>query len=102
MNEMKNRPFALVGVNSDRDLSKIREIVKKKDLNWRSFQNQPEGATKSISSAWSVRGWPTMVILDEDMRIHYLGHDGDKAISKAKMLVERLESKADEDEDDDQ
>jgi hypothetical protein len=93
VNEMKNRPFALVGVNSDKDLEEIRTIVKEKDLNWRSFQNQPEGATKSISSAWSVRGWPTMVILDEEMRIHYIGHDGDKAIEKAKQLVKNLESK---------
>ena len=37
VNEMKNRPFALIGVNSDKDLDKIREIVVDKNINWRSF-----------------------------------------------------------------
>ncbi len=90
---MKNRPFALIGVNSDSDLAKIREIVKKKNLIWRSFQNQPEGAKRPISADWAVRGWPTMVVLDADMRIHYRGHNGDEAISMVKKLVAELEQK---------
>ncbi len=95
MKEMKNRPFALIGVNSDGDLDKIRAIVKKKNLNWRSFQNKPKGAKNPISQDWAVRGWPTMVVLDEDMRIVYRGHNGNQAISKVKMLVKKLESSKD-------
>ena len=93
VNEMKGRPFALVGVNSDQELDKIREIVKKKNINWRSFQNQPEGSKSAISKAWAVQGWPTIVILDKEMRIRYRGHDGNLAIEKAKTLVAEIEKK---------
>ncbi len=89
--EMKGRPFALVGVNSDKDLAEIRQIVKKKELNWRSFQNQPENASSTISTSWAVHGWPTVVILDDQMRIRYRGHDGQAAIDAVKRLVEELE-----------
>lgn len=94
VNEMQNRPFALIGVNSDRNLEEIRKIVKEKRLNWRSFQNQPEGAKTPISSEWNVRGWPTIVILDAERKIHYRGHNGDQAIALAKKLVAELEAKS--------
>ena len=90
--EMSGRPFALIGVNSDRDLQEIRRIVKEKKLNWRSFQNKPEGANKAISDDWGVRGWPTIVILDAEMKIRYRGHDGDAATTIAKDLVKKIES----------
>ena len=88
--EMKQKPFALVGVNSDEDLDDIRRIVVEKDLTWRSFQNTPDGGT-SISSAWNVSGWPTLYVFDEERRIHYIGHDGDAAIVLVKELVADLE-----------
>ena len=56
----------------------------------RSFQNEPEGADGSISDEWSVKGWPTIVILDAEMKIHYRGHDGDAATAVARRLVEEL------------
>jgi len=93
VNEMKNRPFALIGVNSDDDLQKIRKIVKEKNLTWRSFQNKPAGATTSISERWAVSGWPTLVVLDEQMRIRYRGHNGNQAIELVKKLVEDLEKR---------
>ena len=67
VNEMKGRPFALIGVNSDDNLEEIKGIVKKEKINWRSFQNEPKGATSSISQAWAVRGWPTLVVLDREV-----------------------------------
>jgi len=90
--EMRGRPFALVGVNSDKELDKIRDIVVKKELTWRSFQNTPAGGV-SISSEWNVSGWPTVYVLDAERRIHYVGHDGDAAIALVKELVADLEKK---------
>lgn len=90
---MKDRPFALVGVNSDKNLEEIRKIVVEKSINWRSFQNKPDGAKVAISQDWAVKGWPTLVVLDEEMRIVYRGHDGDEAVAKAKSLVDALEQK---------
>ena len=92
VNEMKGRPFSLIGVNSDDNLEEIRTIVKKEKINWRSFQDEPEGATSSISQEWAVRGWPTLVVLDAGMKIVYRGHNGDEAIGKVKELVKALEA----------
>ena len=39
--KLANQPFALLGVNSDADLESIREIVKEKEITWRSFWNNP-------------------------------------------------------------
>ena len=93
MKELKDAPFALIGVNSDRDLAKIREIVKEKNLTWRSFQNQPKGSESKISAEWNVRGWPTLVVLDEEMRICYRGHDGHHAGALAKKMTLALQAK---------
>jgi hypothetical protein len=88
--EMQSKPFALIGVNSD-DLERAKTAIAKNELNWRSFQNQPEGAKKAISDDWRVEGWPTIVILDQDFKIRYRGHDGNAATRVAKDLVEKLE-----------
>ena len=87
--EMKDKPFALIGVNSDR-LTTARQAVKDNNLNWRSFQNQPPGAAQPISQEWSVQGWPTIVVLDEQMQIQYRGHNGDEATKVARTLVDKL------------
>ena len=85
--ELKDQPFALIGVNSDSNLEKIRATIKKKGINWRSFQNAPKGTEASISKAWAVRGWPTLVVLDKEMRVRYRGHGGDEAIKMVRTLL---------------
>lgn len=88
---MKDSPFSLIGVNSD-DLPRAKKAIEENELNWRSFQNSVEGQ-EDISSDWCVRGWPTIVVLDEAMRIHYRGHDGEEATKIARDLVAQLKAK---------
>ena len=90
--ELEDEPFALIGVNSDRTLERARKAVEENNLNWRSFQNKPAGASKSISQEWNVRGWPTLVILDENMQIHYRGHNGKEATKVARDLLAEMKS----------
>ncbi len=80
--QLSNKPFALIGVNSDRDLDSIREIVKEKNISWRSFWNGPEGTSGPISTAWNVSGWPTIYVLDGEGRIRFKNVRGD-AMDKA-------------------
>ncbi len=82
---MEGKNFALIGVNSD-SVEKAKAAVEKNSLNWRSFQNIQEGG--KISSSWGVKGWPTLVVIDQNMEIVYRGHDGHKATEVAQQLVE--------------
>ena len=61
--QLADMPFAIIGVNSDSDLDTIREVVKTKNISWRSFWNGPDGTGGAISTRWNVSGWPTMYVL---------------------------------------
>ncbi len=79
---LENEPFALIGVNSDKDLEALQEVIKKENITWRSFWNG--GSTKGpIAKAWNVRGWPTIYVLDHKGVIRYKnvrGEPMDKAV----------------------
>ncbi|MGI9515428.1 MAG: TlpA family protein disulfide reductase, partial [Pirellulaceae bacterium] len=82
--QLAGKPFALIGVNSDADRDKIKEIVKEKNITWRSFWNGPEGTSGPISTQWNVSGWPTIYVLDSEGVIRYKNVRGpamDKAIT---------------------
>lgn len=77
----KNEPFAIIGVNSDKDLVALKKVREKENISWRSFWSGPEGTGGPIPKAWNVRGWPTIYILDAKGVIRYksMGSD-EKAI----------------------
>ena len=90
--EMKARPFALIGVNSD-DLDRATAAVKTNNINWRSFQNQQPGKKTKISEDWLLYTWPTIIVLDEEFRVRYRGSDCDIATRIARQLVSKLDGK---------
>jgi len=75
--QLSDKPFALIGVNSDKDLEKIQEVVKEKNLTWRSFWNGPDGTGGPISTKWGVTGWPTIYVLDSKGVIRFKNVRGD-------------------------
>ncbi len=62
--KLADRPFALIGVNSDKDLEKLLPRREEENITWRSFWNGPKGRRGPISERWDVMGWPTIYILD--------------------------------------
>ena len=74
----KDDPFAIIGVNSDKDREAIREIVKEKNLTWRSFWNGPEGPRGPIATRWNVQGWPQTYLIDAKGVIRYQSIFGEK------------------------
>ena len=46
--DLKDKPFALIGVNSDQTVERAKKAIEENKLNWRSFQNQPEGADVAL------------------------------------------------------
>jgi hypothetical protein len=64
--KLADKPFALIGVNSDKDLEKLAPRREKEQITWRSFWNGPKGTGGPLSKAWDVMGWPTVYMLDRD------------------------------------
>ena len=90
---LNGKPFALLGVNSDRDREKIRETVKEKGLTWRSFWNG--GSTSGpISTRWNVRGWPTIYVLDQDGVIRFKNVRGEAMDEAVDALLAKLDGGA--------
>ena len=93
---LANKPFALIGVNSDKDKKKLKVRMKKENITWRSFWNGPQGTGGPISKAWGVRGWPTIYVIDAEGIIRYKNARGpamDKAVNT--LLREMGEEVAD-------
>jgi len=68
---LENKPFALIGVNSDEDLDKLRPRLEEENITWRSFWNGEEGTRGPISTHWNVSSWPTIYVLDHEGRIRF-------------------------------
>jgi hypothetical protein len=92
---LADEPFALLGVNSDEDLEQLQFRLEKENITWRSFWNGPEGTSGPISTAWGVRGWPTIYVLDAKGVIRFKGVRGgalDRAVDTllAEMKTESV------------
>jgi hypothetical protein len=82
--KLKNRPFALLGINSDSNKIELSKVLKQEGITWRSWWNggSPKGG---IAAAWNVHAWPTIYVLDHKGVIRYQnlrGSDLQKAVRK--------------------
>ncbi len=92
---LADKPFALLGVNSDKDREKLKDTMKEKNITWRSFWNGG-GTDGPISTLWSVTGWPTIYVLDAKGVIRYKGVRGEAMDEAVDTLLAELEGDAGE------
>ncbi len=106
--QLAGKPFALIGVNSDSDIEELKEIIKKKNLTWRSFQNEA-GVDGTISEMWGIAGWPTIFLIDAEGVIRWTDHSSngmDEMITELlgeighKVVISHESEEDDEDEAD--
>jgi hypothetical protein len=83
--KMKDKPFTLIGVNSDTDKEKLKKRMEEEKITWRSFWNGPKGTSGPISKEWNVHGWPTLYVIDHKgvIRHKWLGSPGEKVMDDA-------------------
>jgi hypothetical protein len=88
---LENKPFALVGVNSDASKEELKRIMEKEKITWRSFFDG--GSTGGpIATRWNIQGWPTLYLLDAKGVIRYQdlrGRDLDAAVDHLLKEVDR-------------
>ena len=84
----KNQPFALIGVDSDGDRSVLQKDMKDNGITWRMFAG---GKTDGpIATAWSVRAWPTIYVIDKQGIIRYSSEGSGK---QAEVIANLLAAK---------
>ena len=86
---LANQPFALIGVNSDRDRERLKEVLREKELTWRSFFDGG-GTGGPIATRWGVTGWPTIYILDHEGVIRNIGARGEAMDRVVEDLLSKI------------
>jgi hypothetical protein len=66
---LEGKPFALIGINSDGPVDTVKTILAENDITWR--QAIDETTSGKWATAWNVRGWPTIYVLDHNGVIRY-------------------------------
>jgi hypothetical protein len=85
----QNRPFVLLGVNSDADREGARLATLKKKLPWRSWWVGSPHAP--IPELYRVTGWPTIYLIDEKGIIRYAQLHGQTLDDAIEFLVREAE-----------
>lgn len=91
---LQGRPFAIIGVNSDRDREALKKVIEDENITWRSFW---DGGNTSgpIATKWNVFGWPTIYVIDHNGVIRGKGGNG----TALDRLIDDLVAKAAKSED---
>ncbi len=92
---MENKPFVLIGINSDPSKDVLKKVITDEKMTWRSFWDG--GSTQGpIATKWNVRGWPTLYVIDHKgvIRHKWVGSPTEEKLDKS---LEKLVKAAEED-----
>lgn len=70
VNKLKDKPFALLGVNLDNTKEQCKKVEQEKNINWRSWFDGRGGA---IAKKYNIQFLPTIYVLDHKGVIRYKG-----------------------------
>ena len=90
--KLADKPFALLGVNSDPDKAELKKAMEKENITWRSFWDV--NTSGPISTRWAVQGWPTLYVIDHKgvIRHKHVGSPGDKVLDdEIEKLVKEVQ-----------
>src|SRR5260370_642594 len=82
---LEGKPFALIGVNSDKDREELKKVLEKEHITWRSFWNGTDGTGGPISKEWGVQNWPSLWVIDAKgvIRHKWVGSPPGDSLDKA-------------------
>jgi hypothetical protein len=58
---LKDKPFVLIGVNVGGNGKNLKDVVKKENLTWRSFADSGTAGQGPIAARWNLTNTPTLV-----------------------------------------
>jgi hypothetical protein len=90
---LENKPFALLGINSDQNKEALKKTMEDEKITWRSWWDG--GSTNGpIANRWNVSGWPTIYIVDHKGVIRFKNVRGEAMDKAVDELLEEMEKSA--------
>ncbi len=87
--KLEDKPFALLGVNSD-PREAARKAIAREKISWRSWWDG--GDTQGpIARQWNVSAWPTIYVLDHEGIIRHKNVRGDELEKAVESLLDAIE-----------
>lgn len=87
---LKDKPFALIGINSDGDAATVRKLLAEQGITWRNaIDVSTEGPW---ARAWNVSGWPTIYVLDHKGVIRHRDLRDEELETVVNALLKELEA----------
>lgn len=90
--KLKDRKFALLGVNSDSSVDELKEVVAKENITWRHWFDGP-GTNGPIATMFNVSGWPTIYVVDAEGKIRFKNLRGEALEHAIETLLAEAEAK---------
>jgi peroxiredoxin len=88
---MQDKPFVLLGVNSDPSKDTLKKVIADEKMTWRSWW---DGVNMSgpIATKWNVRGWPTLYVVDHKgiIRHKWVGSPTEKVLDESLNKLVKL------------
>ena len=86
---LKDKPFTLLGINSDSDRSGLKKILEDEKITWPNIYDGTPG-NGPIAKQWNVFSWPTVYILDHEGTIRHRGLRGEEMEKAVNELLGKM------------
>jgi thiol-disulfide isomerase/thioredoxin len=93
VSRLKDRPFALLSVNTDPERETLLESIRTGEITWRCWWDGDQNGP--ITSRWNVLSFPSIFVIDAGGVIRELGTRGKDLDQTVERLVEEALSKND-------
>jgi peroxiredoxin len=82
---LKDKPFALVSVNTDKDVHTLKESISSGEITWRCWFDG--GTDGPITTRWGVTAFPSIFVLDSAGVIRFKNVRGDELNRAVRALL---------------
>ena len=86
MTNLRDRPFALVGVHIGGSTARqLKGVMEKERITWRSFVDAGNAGAGPIATKWNISATPTFYLIDHKgvIRHKWAGAPGEKVLDAA-------------------
>jgi hypothetical protein len=64
VNKLNDRPFTILGINTEREREELKKVMEKEQITWRSWWEGGMGNGGPIAKQWNIHNWPTVYLID--------------------------------------